>query len=438
MATGTGLWSTKNDVAITTKAQIVDQVPQLPNREGANAEADINQSLEKLKQALNNFDNPLEDSNDKVSTIFDASSDLGKVKDNIIITVETMRKENGGKDCKISTGDLMKLRDDRKRANATVSGMKMGLVLGCIHVFGNSAYKVVHDDEGMMKELDTFTLEEVEEGIKTAAIRIPEKDKIDMKIKALKLAPNYQQPLSAFATALDKETQKCAKSGVPFGPEDKSILMLAAVENATRHQWGQTLGKANDELRAAYTSEHIHDKDSYQFIQKKIDKAEKNRILADAPVPDVDSDEANEANEADGDGQGWAANLFDVAYSGSESSVDSRRTNRTRSSKKSVSSTRSYSRHRGYNSDSGSETSSERTRDRRTKTKNKVDRKRGTQKICNPECVWCNVVGQTPPHPKGVDQESCVFNPANINKAKKMPWAMKRLKQHGMCFNSDE
>ena len=79
--------------------------------------------------------------------------------------METIRKENGGADCKIQTGDLINLRDDKKRAIATVSGIKMGLVMGCIYVFGNSAYKVIHDDDGMMKELDAFTLEEVKEVI---------------------------------------------------------------------------------------------------------------------------------------------------------------------------------------------------------------------------------------------------------------------------------
>ncbi|EJK61182.1 hypothetical protein THAOC_18374 [Thalassiosira oceanica] len=117
--------------------------------------------------------------------------------------------------------------------------------------------KVVRDDEGIMKELDEFTLADVETAVTAAAVRISETDKTKMKIDALNT--------------------------------------------------------------------------SYAFILQKVEKADKNRLLADAPAPDADADtdEANEAYEAD---QGWEDTLFEDAMSGSDSSVDSRRTNRTRSS----------------------------------------------------------------------------------------------------------
>ncbi|EJK76325.1 hypothetical protein THAOC_01918, partial [Thalassiosira oceanica] len=421
-----GLWSTRNNVAADVKAAIIELVPQLHNRNGANAEADVKRALDKLKKALNNFDNPVEGSTAKVSTIFDASSALSKVKTSTSITIETIKKEHGGDQCTLEVGDLIKLRDDKKREQATVSGLKMGTMLGCAHVFGSPASKVVHDDEGIMKELDDFTLAEIETAVTAAAVRISETDKVKMKIEALKSTPNYQQPLSEYSTKLDKLTSRLSKSGVTFGPDDKAILMLSALETAARESWGgQSISKAHDELRAAYTSDHIHDSTSYAFILQKAEKADKNRLLADAPAPDEDGDTdvANEAYEAD---QGWEDALFEDALSGSDSSVDSRRTNRTRASKKSAASTRSRSRRRGYDSDSGSETSSGRSRSRRSKTTTKADKKKGKPKNHNSECVWCNVVGQEPPHPRGITQETgeLELTDAELERINEFEWTL--------------
>ena len=244
--------------------------------------------------------NPKNSQGDGMLALSDKGSAISQVKSNSIATFATVLKLYKDKaTAEIAAGDANAVplitehgpaQEEADRDNAfyqSVLGTKEGIAKGVAaqvgpHITDPILRKAASTDTKMV---DEYQIEDLFDAVKAGAQRPAATDILTQLTAIVSFCFDFQHKASTNMEILRDSIARLASFGVTVDATQIAIVILANVEYAAKHPWGNEYKHARDTIGRKYQYNHTHDDASIKDILSILEDADKARTMGDAPAP---------------------------------------------------------------------------------------------------------------------------------------------------------
>jgi hypothetical protein len=184
--------------------------------------------------------------------------------------------------------EAQKEADRRNLVAQAMIGAKEGVVEALTALVGtNITDSVLRTSDGDFKSMDKYTLHEVMQAAIKNADRPPMNDVLEKIIEVLHYTFDFCKKISANMEHVQSLANNMRAYGIEVGTPAITLMLLANIETATKHKYGQEFQLAMQSICSKYVYNHKHDEKSLKVIMTELAKLDPVRTLKDAPAPGI-------------------------------------------------------------------------------------------------------------------------------------------------------
>ena len=254
--------------------------------------------LDSIKQIMAGIYNPKNSQGDGMLALSDKGSAISQVKSNSIATLATVLKMYKDKAAAESDADTVvvplvtehgQAQEEADRDNAfyqSVLGTKEGIAKGVAaqvgaHITNPILRKAASTDTKMV---DEYQIEDLFDAVKAGAQRPAATDILTQLTAIVSFCFDFQHKASTNMEILRDSIARLASFGVTVDATQIAIVILANVEYAAKHPWGNEYKHARDTIGRKYQYNHTHDDASIKDILSILEDADKARTMGRQPL----------------------------------------------------------------------------------------------------------------------------------------------------------
>ena len=287
--------------------------------------------------------------------------------------------------------DARKEAECQNITNQSIVGTKEGVIKSLIRIVGGGVLDAItmSPDGSDYRSIDDYTLHELMQVAIDHASR-PEVDDVrEMLMNWYDTEFDFRKSIHLNMQALKEAATRIAQFGIPINEPELTLILLAELQRAEKHEWGREFQTAMSNIKKLYKYDHVHDKKSLAAIMKECAAADSARSMKAATAP----------GEAKAVGKSKA----------SKSSARSILSDYTAGAHDDLSLTWSGGspvwNKSAYRSDYGNHD------DERSYAASSTTTEASVQKpAAAVDCKYCKKYKRTTPHPAKVPVEKCMFN----------------------------
>lgn len=290
--------------------------------------------------------------------------------------------------------------------NQAVIGAKEGATEAIVLQFGRDITdSVLKTADGVdFKGIDEYHLFDVVQTCIQGADRPATGDILAHLVAVISTRFDFRKKIINNVEALRAKTARLRTYGINMDDTQIALIIIANVEAAATHEYGEEFKIALQTIRRRYNYSHVHDTASIAVILAELAAADAVRQLKDAPAPSKGT-----ANAVAEQFSAFAQLLQGATY-GTSSDDDG-----TAAAASDSDDTRATKRGRKKDKKKGTKKSKKREKSR-SRSRPRIKHK----------CPHCKAQKRTTPHPEHVSFEKCNWNPAY--KGFRQAWVCKIMK----------